>query len=506
MGHPMSDATYQALLRKAARHRDAGRVAEAIATYRQLLSRWPQSPTVWYNLAWLQRRAGQFDEALASYDQALHRGAERPQEIHLNRAVILSHDLHRYSAAERELAAALSLDSAYVPALMNLGNLHEDLGRREAAAGVYERILQLDPSRLGILARYAFLQKFSDPADPLIERLRSAGADAAAGTGERAAAAFALGRALDACRQYEAAFQAYALGNRLSRDSAGPRFRPYDRAAQERLIDRIIAAFPAPAPAAPGAGSPPHPVFVLGMFRSGSTLLEQLLAGHPAVTPGGELDLLPRLAEQVLAPYPEGAASAPGPQIAAAAARYRSSLAAVFPHAELVTDKRPDNFLYIGLIKCLFPRAKIVHTVRDPLDNCLSVFFLHLDQRMSYALDLMDTAHYYGQYRRLMTHWRRLFASDIHDVSYDALVRDPRPIMEKLTAFLGLEWNERCLQPSAAEHAVRTASVWQVREPLYRSSSGRAQHYLTQLEAVREHLAVAAPADPAAMEPGPQPA
>lgn len=496
----MSDPTYQVLLRKAARHRDAGRIAEAIAAYRQLLSRWPQSPTVWYNLAWLQRRAGRFEEALAAYDQALHRGGERPEEIHLNRALILAHDLHRYADAERELEAALGLNATYVPALMNLGNLHEDLGRREAAAHIYERILELDPARYAILARYAYLRKFSDPADPLIARLRSAVEDVAAGSGERAAAGFALGRALDACREYQAAFEAYVLANRLSRDSAGPRFRPYDRAAQERLIDRIIAAFPVTTPAPAVTDPAPHPIFVLGMFRSGSTLLEQLLAGHPAVTPGGELELLPQIAEQVLAPYPEGAASAAAPRIEAAASGYRGSLRAVFPHADLVTDKRPDNFLYIGLIKRLFPRAKIVNTVRDPLDNCLSVFFLHLDQRMSYALDLMDIAHYYGQYRRLMAHWNRLFASEIHDVDYDALVREPRPVMMKLTEFLGLEWSERCLQPCASEHAVRTASVWQVREPLYRSSSGRARHYPAQLEKIRQYLAVDAP-ERVAIEP-----
>jgi tetratricopeptide (TPR) repeat protein len=489
----MSDAAYQVLLRKAARHREAGRLGEAIAAYRQLLSRWPQSPTVWYNLAWLLRRAGHFGEALDAYAEALHRGGERPEEIRLNRALILAHDLHRYTDAERELEAALGLSPAYIPALMNLGNLNEDLGRRDAAAHFYERILELDPGQYSILARYACLRKFSDPADPLIARLRRAVGDCAAGSGERAAAAFALGQALDACREYDAAFEAYALANRLSRESAGPGFRPYDRAAQERLVDRIIAAFSVPTPAPAAADSAPHPVFVLGMFRSGSTLLEQLLAGHPAVTPGGELELLPRIAEQVLARYPEGAASAPAQQIEAAASGYRRSLRAVFPHADLITDKRPDNFMYIGLIKRLFPRAKIVHTVRDPLDNCLSVFFLHLDQRMSYALDLMDIAHYYSQYRRLMAHWRQLFAADIHDVSYDALVRDPRPPMEKLTAFLELEWSERCLRTCASEHAVRTASVWQVREPLYRSSSGRAQHYRAHVEKIRQYLAVGAP-------------
>lgn len=484
----MSDATYQALLRQAVRYGDGGNVLEAIASYKALLAGRPQSPNVWYNLARLQRRAREYRDALSSYSQALRRGAERPEEIHLNRAVILSDDLHEYAEAERELEVALRLNKTYLPALMNLGNLREDLGRRDEAARTYGRILELQPGCLEALARYAGLKTFSDPADPLIERLRSSLAGAGASAAERAAVGFALGRALDACGRYDAAFDAYVLANRLSRESAGSRFEPYDRAAQKRLIDRIITAFPARGEAVE-TDSEPRPVFVLGMFRSGSTLLEQLLAGHPGVTPGGELDLLPQLAGQALAPYPEGAASAGPARLAEAAGWYRRALGAAFPQASLVTDKRPDNFLYIGLIKRLFPRARIVHTTRDRLDNCLSVFFLHLDQRMSYALDLMDIGHYYREYMRLMTHWRGLFGADVFEVSYDTLVRSPRSVMEPLLGFLGLEWDERCLEPAAPGRAVRTASVWQVREPLYHRSSGRARRYLRHLSGLSAYLA-----------------
>ena len=113
------------------------------------------------------------------------------------------------------------------------------------------------------------------------------------------------------------------------------------------------------------------------------------------------------------------------------------------PDAAVVTDKRPDNFLYVGLIKSLFPDARIVHTTRDPLDNCLSVHFLHLDHAMGYALDLMDTAHYYRQYRRLMAHWKSLYGDDILDFDYDTFVRDPGPAVERLLAFCGLDWEER---------------------------------------------------------------
>ena len=158
-----------------------------------------------------------------------------------------------------------------------------------------------------------------------------------------------------------------------------------------------------------------------------------------------------------------------------------------------MTDKRPDNYLYIGLIKSLFPDARIVHTRRDALDNCLSIFFLHAGHGIPYALDLMDTAHYYRQYRRLMAHWKRVYGDDILDFDYDEFVREPRPAVEKLLGFCGLEWEESCLSFERQRNSVKTASVWQVRQPLYQRSSGRAQHYAKQLEQVDAYLRDPAP-------------
>jgi tetratricopeptide (TPR) repeat protein len=475
-----------------------GRVPEAISVYQRVLARWPQLPDCWYRLGFLQRNARQFSAALESYQQALDRGVKRPEEVHLNRGVIYADHLRKDDVAERELHAALALNPAYVPALMNLANLHEDLGRRDQALAAYERILALDARCFEALARSANLTTFSALDDPLIGRLRQALADPGASAAERASLGFALGRALDACAAYGAAFDAYAQANRDSRDSAAPGTARYDRPLAEQLIDRLIATFPAAnrelaaSAAQPYASqrhaSRPCPIFVCGMFRSGSTLTEQLLAGHSRVTAGGELDFLPHAAQEVLAPFPESMPAAPSSRLEALAARYLDTLGTLFPAAEFVTDKRPDNFLYIGLIKRLFPDAKIVHTVRDPLDNCLSIFLLHLDHRMSYALDLADIGHQYRQYLRLMAHWKGLYGEDIYEVSYDALVREPKLAAEKLLEFLGLEWDERCLTAPPAGRAIKTASVWQVREPLYTRSSGRARHYAQQLEALRAYL------------------
>jgi len=470
-----------------------GHVPEAIAAYQELLSDWPALPDAWYNLAALQRKRGQFAAALISYQSALDRGIKRPEEVHLNRGVIFSDCLRQDDAAELELKKALALNPNYVPALINLANLHEDLGRRELAARVYVRLLAMDPNSPQALARYAQLKTFTDPADPLIEQMRQGLVQPHLSLQDRAGLEFALGRALDGCQSYAAAFEVYTAANRHSRESAPPGTGTYDRALAEQLTDRLIAAFQTPSrsgstPAAASGSDRPRPIFICGMYRSGSTLTEQLLAGHPLLAAGGELDFLPNAVQNALAPFPESMAAVLPQRLRSLAAEYVQALGSMFPGVPYVTDKRPENYLNIGLIKALFPEAKIIHTSRNALDNCLSIFFLHLDQRMSYALNLMDIGHHYLQYLRLMRHWKTLYGADIVDTDYDRLVNEPRPVMEALLKFLGLEWDERCLAVPAVGRSVKTASVWQVREPLYQRSSGRARHYENELAQLQHYL------------------
>lgn len=487
----MKSSDSHALLHDAQLLERAGRLAEAEAVYVQLLSRWPDLPNSWYNLARLQRRAGRFEAALASYQQALDRGVAQPEEVHLNRGVIYSDCLRQDAAAERELNAALVLNPNYLPALLNLANLQEDLGRRDAALALYEKILALEPDYFEALARYASLKTVSDPDDPLTGRLRQAIARAGTTPADKANLGFALGKVLDACGAWDQAFEAYAMANQHSRQSihqgAGSRTALYDRRRHELFVDQLIATF-TPDRSSTAATAAARPIFVCGMFRSGSTLTEQVLAGHSRVAAGGELGFLPSLAHGEFKPFPAGMARATRQQLELLASLYLEMLSKLFPGADHVTDKRPDNFLYIGLIKRLFPDAKIVHTVRNPLDNCLSVFFLHLDQSMGYALDLLDTAHYYAQYRRLMAHWKSLYGADILDFDYDAFVRDPQPAVARLLAFCGLDWEDGCLNFQQMGNAVKTASVWQVREPLYRRSSGRWQNYAAHVAPLRDYL------------------
>lgn len=468
------------LLTQAAAHEDANRPQAAVALYRQVLALQPRRPNTWFNLARQLRLVGESAAALSAYQEALNHRVSQPEEAHLNRGVIYSDDLRDGDQAEREWRSALRLNPRYTPALINLANLQEDRGSRDEALAVYETLLRTAPNHPMGLARYAALKGVDSPGDPLLARLRAAVASAQCTDEDRAGLCFAQGQLLDACGAYDEAFAAYSQANRFSRALAQRQGLRYDRLAQERLVDELMRTFPlAQAPAMPSADA--APLFVCGMFRSGSTLTEQVLAAHPDVTAGGELSFIPRLVATQLQPYPAAVSRVTPVAWQDIAARYRQQLAAVSHGARRVTDKRPDNFLHIGLIKTLFPHARVVHTTREPADNALSIFFLHLDHGMAYATDLADIAHYIGQQQRLMRHWQSCYGDDILAFAYDSFVREPRAAAEKLLAFCGLPWDEACLSFHQLRNMVRTPSAWQVRRPVFSTSSGRWKNYQKHL-------------------------
>jgi hypothetical protein len=295
---------------------------------------------------------------------------------------------------------------------------------------------------------------------------------------------FALGISLDASGDYPEAFPVFEQANRAAAAASHPSLR-YDRAAHERFIDRLIG-LPAETRVTERLGDS-RPVFVCGMFRSGSTLIEQILGRHSKVAAGGELDIIPAMAA-TFDPYPEALATAGSDAFAVLAAQYDAETRSLHPGAAMLTDKRPDNFLHIGLIKRMFPAARIVHTTRAALDTMLSVYFLYFDDSIAYGHRLGDIAHWFAQYERLMAHWRALYPGDIYDVSYDDVVHAPKPTIAALLEFCGLQWEDTMLSPSQDRGNVRTASVWQVRQPLHQRSSGRWRNYAGQLAALRDEL------------------
>ena len=455
----------------------SGKLLEAETSYRGLLDRQPALPVAHFNFACFLRRRGRLDEALVSHQRALDLGIEQPEEVLSNMGVIQT-ELRRDEAARAFLHRALAINPNYVPALFNLALLYEEFGDREGAIGLFGRILDINPAYYDALVRIAHARRVTDPDDELIRRLRRALRRSNVDPLTRESLHFALGKVLDDCGRHDEAFDQYGEGNRAS----ASRLASYDRQAEEDRVGEIVATFTPRwmARAAPVSDRPL--VFVTGMFRSGSTLFEQVLAAHPRVAAGGELEYFTRRLLHAEARFPALLETLAADDWQRLGGGYVEYLDRTFPAGRVVTNKRPDSFALLGLLKAMYPNARFVNTVRDPRDTCLSIWFQQFDGRLGYAADLSNIAHHHRQYLRLMEHWRGLIGDSIHDADYDAYVAEPRRVTGELLAFLGLDWHDGCLEFQRSANRVRTASVAQVREPLYRKSSGRWRNYAKQLE------------------------
>jgi tetratricopeptide (TPR) repeat protein len=477
-----------------------GRHADAVAIYQQALASNPPRPDDWYDYAWLLKQIGQYDAALQAYARALSWQIARPEEVYLNCAVILTDHLGNHTAASEALHSAVRLNPNYDPAWLNLGNLHEEQGRRDDAMGCYQRILAKSPTGphgrlwLEALARFVLLHKPDSADDPWLHRLEEWSASpSVTDPSARANLCFALGRVYEQSKRHDDAFAAFERANESVRRGG----RAYDPKATERMFDSLIASAGQPsATNAQATSARLCPLFICGMFRSGSTLIEQVLNAHPLVAAGGELPFFPRLAAGPLAPYPAGLSVLDAATATRFADRYLEMVGRLIPPEKLdaryFSDKRPDNFLLLGLIKRVLPSARIIHTTRNPLDVGLSIYQQHLDQRVApYSSDLRSIGHYYGQYERLMRHFEEIHAGDLLHFDYDDFVAAPEPALRRLLSFLQLPWHDDCLDFHRQTNIVKTASYWQVRRPLYRDASGRSRHYARQLEPLRIALEIA---------------
>lgn len=477
----MADASFDDAMRAAVAALGRGDLPGAEQGFAAASRTDPTHGDAWFNLAWVQRARRRFVPALESYASALAVGVAGPEEAHVNRAAILADHLFRPAEAEAEFLHALKRHPDYGPALLGLAQLHEDEGAIDAAREAYDRLLRRDPANGRALARRALLDLPAEGGAALAARLAPL-LEVARQPEDRAELLFALATALDAADRYAEAFATLGEANGIAQRLSPAR---YDPAAFAGSVDRQIAAFAAPF--APALQGPASPIFICGLFRSGSTLAEQILARHSAIVAAGELEAIPALAAGIAA-YPQGVESLSPAARSALADRYRAEAALAAPGPGRRTDKRCDNFLHLGLIATLFPDAAIVHTRRHSLDNLLSTLFLRFGDGVAYGHRWQDAVHHAIQQQRLMAHWQQVMGAAIHDLDYDALVRAPRPTLDPLLGFLGLDWDDRLLSGGVGG-AVRTASNWQVRQPLHARSSGRWRHYADQLRDARAAFA-----------------
>ncbi|WP_417659703.1 tetratricopeptide repeat-containing sulfotransferase family protein [Pseudidiomarina sp.] len=446
---------------------------QAAELYRTYAHHHKQHAGAHFNCGYYLRVAGRYAEAIEYYRQALALGISQPEEVHTNIGVIYNEGLLDNQQAQQAFFQALKIAPNYVPALYNLANSYEQDGDKQHAAHYFNEVIKRHPDYAMAYVRLADVQKAERSDDALIRQLREFLESGKQPLNERIDIAFALGKLHDDCGSYDLAWQFYQQANTWNATT----MPAWDVAQQEALLRTITEHYAAPV-AVTGGVSQPKPLFICGMFRSGSTLLEQMLGAHDGVTSGGELEFFPRLWQQV---QREGIAAfsqrTTVQDYAAIGQDYLDFVQQRFGSQGWVTDKRPDNIWLLGLIKRALPDAKFIVTRRQLLDNCLSVYFTRLGASMNYANSIEHIQAFLALEQQLLAHWQQVFGDDLHVVDYDALVVDPETELGRVLKWLELPWQEQCLAFHERTNAVRTASVWQVRQPLYKSSSGRWRNY-----------------------------
>ena len=478
------------------------RLGEAESVFRDAAESDPAMAAAWHALGVIQLKQGDTVSAARSLSRAskldpgnaeskinlvtaVRLGADLKGALLLSEALVKEHgdlaDVHtqyaatlqalgRLEEAEKEFLEARELDRENVAALAGLAGLAERRGDYAGGLKLLDEAGELTAPDL-IVSRARLLQSSGHAAEAadLLRREETAGMGWR--PWHRAQAGFSLAHILDELGDYPAAFEAATRANLIR----GGRF---DSAAHTRWVDRVIEL--APTTAGEGAETDGRPVFILGMPRSGTSLLEQILSGHSALYAAGELPLIGEIAARTPAWLSAGDNAR---ELAGLGREYLESLPAEAGDATLVSDKMPLNYLYLGLIAAILPNARVIHCLRDPRDVAVSCFFQDfVDPALAFGFGLRQTADYYRDYWRLMAHWRERLAQPMLEVHYENLVGDIEKQTRRVLEFLGLPMEQACLSFHERERQVKTASHAQVRRPLYQSSVGRYRNYQEQIE------------------------
>lgn len=461
------------------------RPAEAAEALQAALLLQPDHADAAFSLAFLyiqQAETGRAAAVLLALCKAYPEGGEI-----LEKAAGLLAGVKENAAAAELYEQAARLAPARGDLQLHLGSQYQKLGLYADAAAAFQRATELDPSLGSAYMLLANTRRFTEVDRDLERRCRSSLELLGLSGDDAACIHFALGKMYDDSGDYENAFQDYRRGNEMRHRTA-----PFDRQAWESLVERLTKMFgdlrlPAAQALTPG------PAFVVGMPRSGTTLVARLLGNAPSVHGIGETEMLDafiqRIAEIKAVPYPDCVLQLDGDELAAIAADYRRQLPSGGPQTRFVVDKNPLNFIHVGLVALLFPAAPIIHCRRDPLDTCLSVYFQNFAHaRANYSYDLGDIAAFYAGYRRLMTFWERHLPGRLIQVDYATLVADPEDTVQALYTRLGLPWSPDAARPESNPGTIATASAWQARQPVHTQSVGRWRRYATHLQGLQQAL------------------
>ena len=465
---------------------------EALRWLRALLTFAPNHASGLAALALVLKQLHQLDEAVTAARRAVAAGPENA-DAHDALGQVLQAD-GQFDAALAALEAAATLPgTAQEKALINRAVLHMQLGHDAEAGAAFDAAISAFPASASAWFNRADLQRFK-PDDPAIARMLAL-LDAGAGTGaaptqnDRMLLHFALGKAFLDTGDSASAFRHLDEGNRMKRAAV-----TFDTAKTTQWLRAIADTFGAEllaAKAGQGAAST-VPVFVIGMPRSGTTLVEQILASHPAVHGAGELAFL-QLVVDTIGNFPEAVPGLPPARLADMGRDYLARIGRLSRSRTHVIDKMPSNFLYAGLIRLILPDARIIHCRRNPVDTCLSCYSKLFSAEQSFTYDKAELGHFHRGYQGLMAHWRAVLpASHFLEVDYEAVVTDVAAEARRMLDFLGLPWSDACVEFHRTERPILTASVNQVRQPVYTTSAGRWRAHAAQLQTLLAALGVPA--------------
>jgi tetratricopeptide (TPR) repeat protein len=462
----------------------AGDDEGALASHRRAVAIDPKLSEAHGRVADLLQRRGKLEEAAAAYDRAYAAAPDTSYGVLCKAKGCASRD--RADEAEARLKEVIEREAASreprlrAEAHLVLGHLFVEAGRFDEASASFERSMELAPWQTTAFHGLVSCRRQTEADRPVVARILARLGAGELGERQRMLLHFAAGKALDDLKEYAGAITQFNAANAIRR-----RIAPFDRRDFERLVDRIIARFTPELFARHAAmGTVDEtPVLVLGMPRSGTTLIERVASSHPKVAGGGELPFWNKNAPSLVdAEIDELVAAGSGLR-----EDYLRVLRRISSDALRVTDKMPFNFLWVGLVHAVLPKARIVHCRRNPVDTCLSIYTTHFAQDWGFASDRGDLAAYYRQYVRLMNHWREVLPRDrLLDVDYEDATAAPEPTARRLVAFCGLDWDPACLEPERNPDAVRTASKWQARQPIYRTSVERWRNYEPWLGELRD--------------------
>jgi tetratricopeptide (TPR) repeat protein len=467
------------------------RLTEAAASCRHALQLAPTDASAHLILAKILRRMGDIPGAI----DACERSVELAHHIADGHRLLgkLLWEAGRPHAARDSLERAFEMCPEDVGTAELLGYVWTELGSIDRADSVYRSALQFAPGSAVIHYAVARLKTFESPDDAdlrALEKLASGGPDV--DVPRRDALLFALAKAYDDLGEWDRAFEALREGNELYRRNVD-----YDSADVERATDGIIRVFDSRlVERLSNTGhESQRSIFIFGMPRSGTTLVEQILASHADVHGGGELDEMERVAGAVPVlgssrlPYPEGVPALIGADLVRLGELYDARIRRRAPTSLRVTDKMATNFFYGGFIHLILPGARLIHCVRDAVDTCFSCYSTLFGPGNSWAYDFREIAGYQRCYERLMAHWKSVLpAGTMLEVSYEDVVADLEGQARRLVSHCGLEWDDACLEFHRTMRPVRTASMTQVRRPLYASSVGRWRNYERHLAPLLSEL------------------